>query len=674
MVAHRRLTILGFLGAGLFGACSASDKFANDSGLDDGSPSPGSGAAPGAGGTAPTMTQTPPPETETDDSYTAPVVSGHWIWSANPLSGKVALIDASSFRVTTADAGLAPTYVAALGTSDDATSSAIVLNVGDDTASVLHAVSGDIGVQSVKVHPGANRMTVSQSGRWAIVWSDATLLANPDPTEGLQDVTVLDLGVSPAVSYPLTVGYRPSRVSLGGDETHAYFVTEPGISVVDLPATDPPTVARDVTVTANPQDATSVRDVTVTPDGSAAVVRHEGSAVVDVISLADGKDVAVTLPGAVTDLDLAPNGKVAFAVVRSTTSAGGSGGTGDAGRSGAGGTSGGVNAGGTGGGAGTSTTSGAGGTSGISGAGTSGGISAAGTSGGANTGGDGNQAGAAEGGMSGATELGVAGQADAGAASGGAPNEAGAPGASGNDTGSAGAPIESTGGSAGSGSGTLATPSYVAALDLAQVLRNPEVFEQLAIDDQVGSIVVAPEGDVALLYTNATPSDHVVILDTKSFRVVRTVLVKAPVKAVIPSPDGLHAVAALGQAAGSQKPGGFSLIPLTTSLAPKIVGTDAPPQAIAVGRSQALVTVDGKDPVKNLPVHAVYLAQLPAFGTTEVTLASPPLSAGLLDASVNLGFVAQSHPEGRITFLDLVTGQPRTLTGFELAARVVQGD
>ncbi|HSU41509.1 MAG TPA: hypothetical protein VLJ38_18155, partial [Polyangiaceae bacterium] len=279
----------------------------------------GTTAAPGVGA--------PPPEQENEASYTAPVVSGHWIWSANPISGKVALIDAATMRVTTADAGLAPTYVAALGASTDTESSAIVLNVGDDTASVLFASHGDISVETAKVHPGANRMTVSPSGRWALVWSDATLLSNPDPTEGLQDVTVLDLGVTPAVSYPLTVGYRPSRVTLGTGEEHAYFVTDAGVSVVDLPLTDPPSVARDVSVAVTPGEAATVRDVTVTPDGKAAVIRHEGSPTIGVIALDDGRELDVTLKGPVTDLDLTPDGKLAFAVVRAvSTSSTGSGG------------------------------------------------------------------------------------------------------------------------------------------------------------------------------------------------------------------------------------------------------------------------------------------------------------------------------------------------------------
>jgi hypothetical protein len=642
---------------------------AADAGLaEPGANVPSGSATGGSGGTS--NAATTPPEQENEASYSAPVVSGHWIWTANPDSGKVALIDASNLRVTTADAGLSPTYVAALGESNDTDSAAIVLNVGDDTASVLHASSGNVDVETVHVHHEANRMTVSPSGRWALVWSDATLLQNPDPTDGLQDITVLDLGVKPAVPYPLTVGYRPSRVSFGTGEHAAYFVADSVVSVVDLPDTDPPDVARDVPVATTPGESATVRDVTVTPDGKFAVIRHDGSATVSMISLADGSETDVTLRGPVTDIDLSPDGKVALAVVRSmpATTSGGSGGS-----SGSAGHAGGSTAATTGG-----TSSATGGTGGTN-ASSTGGTNASGASAGGASGGMTNASGA-DGGQSGASDA-PGGAENGGQSAGGAP-EAGAPGATGAEPG--GAPgVSSTGGTGATGGSTAtggtggtpaqATPSYVTALPLARIQKDATAFDEIAIDDDVGSIVIAPAGNLALLYTNATPSDHVVILDTKALAVTRTVVVESPVKAVLASPDGLNAVALLAQATGSQRAGGFSLIPLTTSLPPKIQGTDAPPQSVALGENQALITVEGTDPVKNVPVHAVYLAELPGFHTTAVSLASPPLSAGLIP-EVNLGFVAQSHPEGRITFLHLDTAQPQTLTGFELAARVVQGD
>jgi len=595
-----------------------------------------------------------PPEKEDNDTYTAPVVSGHWIWTANPLSGKVALIDAKTLRVSTADAGLAPTYVAGLGANAGEDSAAIVLNVGNDTASVLHATNGVIDVESVKVHAGANRMTVSESGRWALVWSDATLLTSPDPTEGLQDVTVLDLSSSPPHPYSLTVGYRPSRVTIGAGEKHAYFVTEPGVSVVDLPKEDPPSVTRDVSVVADPTEAATVRDVTVTPDGSFAIVRRENKPTVSVVSLDDESSVDVTLPGPVTDLDLSPDGDVAFAVVR---------GAGTLGTAGMGGTSGtgGSSTGGTAGSSGTAG-SGAGGF-----AGAEGGAPALGGEGGAPS--AGGQAGAeggapAEAGAAGASET-----SSAGASDGGMTATAGAD--SGGSSAMGGTSANGGGSGTGGSAGQTSTDSYVAALPLAAVLDDPKAFKQLAIKDTVGSIAIAPAGSVAVLYTTATESDHVVILNTDELKLVRTVLVQAPISTVLPAPDGQNAVALLRPATGSKKAGGFSLIPLASKLPPKLVGTDAAPQSVALGEHEALITTEGSTD-RGL-VHAVYLAELPGFGTTEIKLASPPISAALIP-EVDRGFVAQSHPEGRITFIELASGQPHTITGFELSARVVQDD
>ena len=53
-------------------------------------------------------------------------------------------------------------------------------------------------------------------------------------------------------------------------------------------------------------------------------------------------------------------------------------------------------------------------------------------------------------------------------------------------------------------------------------------------------------------------------------------------------------------------------------------------------------------------------------------LASPPIAVGVV-AGARRAFIAQEHPEGRLTFVDLETGIARTLTGFELASRVVDG-
>jgi hypothetical protein len=541
-----------------------------------------------------------PPEVEDEDTYSAPVVSGRWIWTANPLSGRVALIDATTLTVATTEAGLLPTYLASLPSHSDDEAAAVVLNVGSSDATVLRATAGEIRTSNVRVHESSNRLSVSPGGRWAVVWSDASLIDDEDQTEGLQDVTVIDFAADPPVGRRLTVGYRPSRVTMGDDDRHAYVVAEPGVSVIDLPEDGPPNVIRDVSVSAEPTEAASARDVTVTTDGELALVRRLDSARVEVVSLTGGGTTRITLPGVVTDLDLSPDGSLAFAVVRGgqvippagTAGAAGAGGFGESGQGGEG---------------------------------------------------------SGEAGAAGAGELGGAAGETSGPTTGG----------------SAG-----TGGNGGAGPGV--SDSYVAILPIPGVITRPEDVRIVRIPRVVGSVVVAPEGDVALLYTNATDDPLVTLLHYENGETLRTVDVQAPVKSLLAAPDGAHAVALLGAAPGSRRPGGFALIPVANQLPPKIVGADAPPQSVAIGPRDALITISGPREGGGT-LNAVYRATLPELATDLIPLGSKPISTALVPDAAK-GFVAQSHPEGRITFVSLETGAPRTLTGFELAAGVVGDD
>jgi hypothetical protein len=633
------------------------DSSPDNAGLsgDDGRGSGGSGAGLATGGTAGTGGL--PPETETEETYTAPVVSGRWIWTANPVSGRVALIDSESLRVRTTEAGLAPTYLAALPSEDADSSAAVVINVGSYDATVLRAENDAIESFSLPLHIGANRLSVSPSGRYVIVWTDAALEQNADATEGFQDITVLDLGGPEASSRRLTVGYRPSRVFVATGEGEAFVVAESGVSVISLGDSDRAEVLRDVPITTNPTESASARDVTVTPDGSFAFVRREGSARIDMISLSDGSMRSVTLRAPVTDLDLSPDGTRAFAVVRGApvTVPPDDGAAGEQG-----------------GGAGQAQ-------AGFGGEGF----------GGEGFGGEGFGGAGGEGlGAAGEEAAVVAGASNGG--QGASSNVAGESGVSGGETSSGGDGAVSTGGAAGEGVGgdgaaggsaaggaaaggsggtgpmvPTGEISEVAMLSLPEIFDDPTAFESTSIPGVFGSITVAEAGDVALLYTNAVPSDRVTILYTGGSAALtyRTVVVNAPVRAVLPTPDGAHAVALLGQAEGSQHPGNFSLIPIAERLPPKLVAADAPPASVAVGSNEALITTSGA-------VHDVFLARFPELSTVKTRLASKPLSAALIpDASK--GFVAQAHPEGRITFLDLESGAPRTITGFELASKVV---
>jgi hypothetical protein len=384
--------------------------------------------------------------------------------------------------------------------------------------------------ENLDTHIGANSWSVGKSGAWAIAWTDAERVEGPDPIEGFQDITVMRFALGKEQSTELSVGYRPTRVTIAADEKRAFAVTEPGISVIDLPASGEPSVVALLEVTDDPLENPASRDVSIHNSGHFALVRRDGSPTVRVIWL-DGSapNSDITLSGDVTDLDLV--GDLAVAVVRETSE-----------------------------------------------------------------------------------------------------------------------------------------------VVLLRYQAGPPAIltqESLTIAGELfGS--VTHNADLGLLYTNAVSNDHVTLVDLSppdDYLSYRTVSVKGAVQAVFPSQDSQHAVALLSTPPGSSKQGAFALIPAQNLLSPKIVGTDAAPQAVALSASEQRALVTVRDEIGKQ--HGVYFIRLPNLQVDFTALASAPLATGIVPLA-GKGYVAQQHPEGRITFLNLKDGEARTLTGFELGAKVVE--
>ncbi|MEP7050100.1 MAG: hypothetical protein ABJB12_07095 [Pseudomonadota bacterium] len=255
----------------------------------------------------------PPPEKELDQTFRAPVATGKMLWSANPDSGRVALIDAETLAVRMTNAGFGPTYLAAVP-SRKGTDSAIVLNVGSHDATWLVATAKDIAATTISTHAGANSWTVSDSGRFAIAWTNAAQIQGgaPDSVNGYSELTVIDLSKDPPTSTRLSVGFRPSQVVFDADAEHAYAVVDEGISVLSLG--ERPGLSRLISA-ASGASAAHARDVNFAPDGSFAAVRVEGSSEVEIISLPSGASRVLTLESAVTDLDLSADGTTATVIL-----------------------------------------------------------------------------------------------------------------------------------------------------------------------------------------------------------------------------------------------------------------------------------------------------------------------------------------------------------------------
>ena len=112
---------------------------------------------------------------------------------------------------------------------------------------------------------------------------------------------------------------------------------------------------------------------------------------------------------------------------------------------------------------------------------------------------------------------------------------------------------------------------------------------------------------------------------------------------------------------GSSKAGAFALVPAELERVIKDFGTDAPPTLVTFTPDGEHALIAVRDDAR--AVYGAYLVELGSLAETLVPLASAPLSVGVI-AKKKRAFVAEHHPEGRITFFDLTTGEAHTLTGF----------
>lgn len=215
--------------------------------------------------------------------------------------------------------------------------------------------------------------------------------------------------------------------------------------------------------------------------------------------------------------------------------------------------------------------------------------------------------------------------------------------------------------------------SEVAVLPLADPAKKTSVT---ITGETIGSVSIAPGGNKALLYTNAVAVERFSILDIAAGAGIRTVRLYSPVLGIFSTPDAQHAVVLHDKISGAPSseggqvgtPGAFSLVPIGQTLPAKIVATEGSPTAVATTNDRAVIA-ERDDRAR---VFGAYLARLPQLMVERYPLASPPIAVGAVPNAKRV-FVAQQHPEGRLTFIDIETGVARTLTGFELSSRVVDG-
>jgi hypothetical protein len=292
------------------GAGTSSTSGGKDGGIGQPGNSAGSSNFAGSGGSGGAPIVVVPPEKELEESFLAPVVTGKYVFSANPKSGRVAVIDAETYGVQLFNAGFGPTYLTAIPGSRGA----IVINDLSHDTTLFELMDDVVHVVDVTlpVHPDANAWATSPDGRFAIAWTRTPSDQKLDPTAGSQTITVLDLQEN--TSRALSVGFHPTKVVVDDKSERAFVVSDDGVSVVELSAHSEMTLL--APVSEDPLEDAATRDVSVLPDGSLAIVRLEGSTKLRVVDLTrDDSITSYDLGAPITDLDLSDDGKLALAAV-----------------------------------------------------------------------------------------------------------------------------------------------------------------------------------------------------------------------------------------------------------------------------------------------------------------------------------------------------------------------
>jgi len=479
--------------------------------------------------------------------------------------------------VQTAAAGNAPTYVAAVapaGGSTDGIDRAIVLNVlSQDATLFARDANGNLSSSTYPAVSTANSWAISPDGRWAIAWTNTTLVSAANPAQGFETITILDVnppsGTTARPPTTLATGYRPFNMVFSSNSSVLYAVTQAGIVVIDLVDGAAPTevnaypliaanVSPDASTGSEPNDdaaEAAVRDAsaneTSTPNNppsstssvpdvsfsfgaswALALIRTDSVPAITVLSLVDGTEAVVNLPGIPTDLAISPKGDFAIAVLRAS--------------------------------------------------------------------------------------------------------------------------------------------STVVVLPLPGIVTSPSTTLQTVTipGEIIGQSVITQSGKHALLFTTATPATRMTVLALGPNPSFRSVELHAPIVAVFPTSDDGNAVVLHSVTPSNGVEGAFSMVPVATPGLPNIVSLPAPATAVALSQAgdRALVSILDQ----NSNTYGVVVGSMPSYVTTSYSLASPPTSVGIVEGP-GQGYAAQSYTDGRITFIDLADGGTRTITGFELNARIVNG-
>ena len=218
----------------------------------------------------------------------------------------------------------------------------------------------------------------------------------------------------------------------------------------------------------------------------------------------------------------------------------------------------------------------------------------------------------------------------------------------------------------------------IALIPIPTGITDPESVEIIDVPEEnsIGVAVLTATADKAIIYSSIAEQDRLLILSIPS-RTLDIYRVRKGIRTVAMSPDGNKILIFHNKQPGTPIPGedpdafiakswAYSLFDIETGFS-KLVTIDTEAGAFSFSpdnRKAFLLQNDDELLIKNVDV-----IDLSSFSTETLELGSPPEHVGIIEGA-NKVYVAQEHEVGRMSFIDLITGELKTVTGYELNSRI----
>lgn len=224
----------------------------------------------------------------------------------------------------------------------------------------------------------------------------------------------------------------------------------------------------------------------------------------------------------------------------------------------------------------------------------------------------------------------------------------------------------------------IRSTSTVLRIPLPAGFSDPTLVTATRIEDNlVGSVTLSGDGRYALLYTTAVDTaERVTVLDLENPSEPQTINVRKGVRAVAVAPDHRRALLIHKKLPGDPNvPGlpveesidysyGYTVLDLESGFAKlQLTPVEVGPFTAVPDGSALFLLLNGGD------TREVQRIKLANFGVESVPLGSPPVSVGAVPGSGKV-FVGQEHPDGRLTFIDWLSLDVKSVTGFELNSKI----